>query len=747
MRQIMSGIIYSGVCILLFASCNEASDADGNETMVQMLGSISKNNFDPRNDFCSEAKISAYQASFKNITEARDSVMLLFQLTYAYLEQGNERKAVETGDKMLERVRQIMPEPPMVTLQTLAIAYLRLGERVNCVNDHSAESCIFPIKGQGVQRFTDGTEKAIELYKEILNRDPNDRESRWLLNVAYMAIGKYPQEVPSHLLLKGLDTDTSSTVKPFIDFGMRTGLNTDNMAGGSIVEDFDNDGILDLITSSWGLEQGMHYCKNNGTGTFTDVSELSGLQKFTGGLNIMQTDYNNDGYKDVFVTRGAWMRQFGNQPNSLLKNNGDGTFTDVTVKSGLLSFHPTQAATWADFNGDGYLDVFIGNESMKGQSPHPCEFYINNKNGTFTDVAKEAKCDFVFYVKGITSGDINNDGRPDVFISTLDGKKILLKNENDNGKVVFRNISKEAGLDENKIRTFPTWMFDYDNDGWLDIMVAGYNFDKSLAWYAGQEAMNIPDDRSGDIFIYRNLQNGKFEDVSAKLGVDKVVFAMGANFGDINNDGYPDMYFGTGNPLYQSLLPNKMFLNIDGGRFADITSSARLGNLQKGHGVSFADLDYDGDQDIYIEMGGAYVGDAYQNSLYLNPGQNDNHWIKLSLEGTKANKAAIGAKINVTFAENGKMRSVYREVNSGGSFGSNPLMQHIGIGQALVIKSIEIKWPGSNTVQHFNDVLADQHIILKEGSSDIATVKHQKVDFTVSATGVVGCAPVPFHKH
>ncbi|MBL7699048.1 MAG: CRTAC1 family protein [Chitinophagaceae bacterium] len=748
MRHIVSGIIYSGICILLFATCDQPAAINrGTEEMVKLLRKISKENFTPGNDFCSEAKINYYQASFKNTSHFRDSVLIYLQLTHALLEHGDEKQAVEVGEKMVERLKQDFREPPLIALKTLAIAYLRLGERLNCVNDHSAESCIFPIKGSGIQRFTSGTEKAIDIYKEVLQRDPADGESKWLLNVAYMALGRYPNDVPPKLLLKDLGTDTSSLIKPFIDLGVRTGLNTNNMAGGSIIEDFDNDGILDLVTSSWELQQGMHFCKNNGTGSFTDQSESSGLQQLTGGLNIMQTDYNNDGYKDIFVARGAWMRQYGNQPNSLLRNNGDGTFTDVTIKSGLLSFHPTQAATWADFNGDGFLDLFIGNESMRGQAPHPCEFYLNNKNGTFTEMAAAAGCDFTLYVKGVTSGDMDNDGLPDIFISTLDGVKILLKNETQNGVVAFKNVSGKAGFHSNRVRTFATWMFDYDNDGWLDIMVAGYNFEKSLAWYAAQEALKLPDERSGNVFIYRNLQNGRFQDVSTELGLNKVVFAMGANFGDINNDGYPDMYFGTGNPLYQSLVPNKMFLNIDGQRFADITSSARLGNLQKGHGISFADLDYDGDQDIYIEMGGAYTGDAYQNSLYINPGQNDNHWIKISLEGTKANRAAIGAKMKITFAENRNIRSIYREVNSGGSFGSNPLMQHIGIGQAIVIKSIEIKWPGSNTIQEFNDVLADQHIVIKEGSPSIATVKHQRVDFTVSGTGTIGCAPVPFHKH
>src|SRR4030095_13979009 len=251
-------------------------------------------------------------------------------------------------------------------------------------------------------------------------------------------------------------------------------------------------------------------------------------------------------------------------------------------------------------------------------------------------------------------------------------------------------------------------------DGWLDIIVCGYEFTESLAYYAAAEAIKSPVGNAGKIFLFRNKHDGTFEDVSAKVGLNKIAFAMGANFGDIDNDGYLDFYLGTGNPKFRSLIPNKLFKNLGGNRFVDVTTSSRVGNLQKGHGISFADLDNDGDEDIFIEMGGAYTGDAYENSFYINPGQNNNHWINISLEGTISNKAAIGAKIKVTFKKNDIERSVYRHVNSGGSFGSNPLRQHIGIGQAVVIDSLEIKWPVTGKVQVFKNLKADMNIKIKE---------------------------------
>ena len=204
---------------------------------------------------------------------------------------------------------------------------------------------------------------------------------------------------------------------------------------------------------------------------------------------------------------------------------------------------------------------------------------------------------------------------------------------------------------------------------------------------------------------------------------------MGANFGDIDNDGYPDMYFGTGNPDFKSLVPNKLFKNIDGKRFADVTTSSRTGNLQKGHGVAFVDFRNIGVQDIFIQMGGAYKGDSYTSSLYVNPGQNNNNWISLKLEGVKANKAAIGSRIKVTFTENGTQRSVYKDVNSGGSFGSSPLQQEIGIGQAKLIDEIKIRWAGSQTVQQFKNVAPNQFLHITEGRAQADVIHLKKLNF------------------
>ena len=712
-----------------------------NAEMIDLLKTINKSESVIGNPFCPEAALGHSDSILQVSDDPNERSAISFYKAEALLQLGKEQQAVELLEELLKSAGN--PTARMLILKEMGIAYLRIGEKTNCINNHNAESCVFPIRGNGVHYNKLGSTLAIETYETILQMDPSDLESRWLLNIAFMTIGGYPGQVPPDLLLPGLDADTGFKVRPFEELAVNTGLDINNMAGGSMIEDFDNDGNLDIVTSGWGLTEGMHYRHNKGDGTFTDLSVSSGLKDLTGGLNIMQTDYNNDGLKDIFVLRGAWKGNYGREPVSLLRNNGDGTFTDVTKESGLLSLHPTQTATWADFNNDGWLDVFVGAESS-GKYSFPCELFINNKNGTFTEVAVKAGCAITDFVKGVTSGDFNNDGWPDIFISTLTGEKRLLRNDGiRDGVVHFTDVAQEAGIKDNREPTFPTWFFDYDNDGWPDLLICTYDFRNPLAGYAAAEALHTPKGKGGEVLLFHNNHDGTFTNVTDEAGLNRVVFAMGANFGDIDNDGYPDMYFGTGNPSYQSLIPNKLFKNMGGKKFADVTTSARVGNLQKGHGVSIADIDNDGDEDIYIDMGGAYPGDAYQNLLYVNPGQNSNHWVSVQLEGVRCNKPAIGARIRLSFKENGIQRSVYKDVNSGGSFGANPLRQHMGIGQATVIDSLEIRWPGSggNTgeSQVFTHIRADQFIQIREGDGQFTQLHITPISFAKDT--VPGCAP------
>ena len=736
-------LVIAGAAILLL-TCGliTVTRSTSHQDMIDLLKDLNKRNYAMGNTFNPEVKMAYCDSVLKQPGNGQ-IIGLLNSDASLSLKVGREEKSVRIYESLLKKtdfmsLEQLLPD--------VGIAYMRLGERSNCMFNHNGSSCIFPIKDGGVHKIQTGSKKAIETYEGILEAHPDDYESKWLLNIAFMTLGGYPKQVPAKFLIPNLDADNAYKVKPFTDIAADLGLNINGRAGGVIVDDFNNDGYLDIVTSGWALDDPMHYFQNNTDGTFTDLTEQCGLKGITGGLNIQQTDYNNDGNTDIFILRGAWNNNgFGNQPSSLLRNNGDGTFTDVTIPSGLLFFHPTQAAVWADFNNDGWLDVFIGTENsseMDKGGIHTCLLYMNNHDGTFTEVAQKANCAFSSFVKGVTSADFNNDGWADIFISTLDGQKYLLKNKGKAGTVPdFEDVTAQAGIGTNTRGTFTTWFYDYNNDGWQDIMVADYRFNRSLAYYAGAEGMGKPEPNAGNIYLYRNNHDGTFTNVTKETGLDKVVYSMGGNFGDIDNDGYPDMYFGTGNPDFKSLVSNKLFRNIGGKMFADVTTSSRLGNLQKGHGVAFADFRNNGIQDIYAEMGGAYRGDSYTSSLYLNPGQSNNNWISLKLEGVKANNAAIGSHIKLSFTENGVKRSVYKDVNSGGSFGSSPLRQEMGIGQAKSIDEIEIKWAGSGTVQRFKNVAPNQFLHITEGNNT-ADVIHLKELYFKRKANMPLCMPM-----
>jgi hypothetical protein len=202
---------------------------------------------------------------------------------------------------------------------------------------------------------------------------------------------------------------------------------------------------------------------------------------------------------------------------------------------------------------------------------------------------------------------------------------------------------------------------------------------------------------------------------------------MGSNFGDIDNDGFLDIYLGTGNPSYASLVPSILLRNRNGQTFVDVTVSSGTGELHKGHGVAFADLDRDGDQDIVFEVGGATPGDAHALRLFENPGHGNN-WITLKLAGVKSNRAALGARITVTAtAANGARRAIHRVVGSGGSFGASPLQQHIGLGPSVRLVDVDVLWPTSGVRQRFTAVETNQVIEITESSAEYRRLERPRL--------------------
>ena len=488
------------------------------------------------------------------------------------------------------------------------------------------------------------------------------------------------------------------------------------------MDDFDGDGLLDIITSSRGLRDQLRFFHNDGDGTFGDWSERAGLLGQLGGLNLSHADYDNDGDADLTVWRGAWMGEAGRHPNSLLQNLGGGRFDDVTEQAGLLSFHPTHAGAWGDYDNDGWLDLFVGNESSPApKPPHANQLYHNEGDGRFTEVGVPLGFSGVSFVKGLTLGDIDNDGQIDVYLSNLNGDNALYHNDGAEAETRFSEISAAAGVRAPYV-SFPTWFWDYDNDGWQDILVAGFDMaelgDMAAIYLAQPFGAEYPR-------LYRNRGDGTFEQVAERVGLDRIILPMGANFGDIDNDGWLDAYFGTGMPDMRSLLPNRMVRNDQGRRFLDITTSGGFGTLQKGHGISFGDIDHDGDQDIYQVLGAAFEGDVANNVLLENPGHG-NHWLSLKLEGVTSNRDAIGARIHVrTRLANGDSQDIHVTVGHGGSFGSSPLRAEIGLGQAVQIDFVDVIWPGDNHVQHVAGLVPDHAYHLLQGKPATELTLHR----------------------
>jgi ASPIC and UnbV/FG-GAP-like repeat len=676
---------------------------------------------DPRSDIYDTSRLIDYLEGLPVPGDARNRLRLDFRRGQALLIAGRTSEAISLFEAIQGRVESgpLRLDPALRELEDLlAIAYLRLGEQRNCLDHHSPESCLLPIRGGGVHRDPLPARHAAALYAAILEERPDDALVQWLLNVAAMAAGDYPGGVPERWRIPPETFAAQGVVGRFPNVAAAANVDVVGLSGGLAIEDFDDDGGLDVMVSSWGLGDPIRVFRNRGDGGFDDLTDISGLSGLTGGLNLVQADYDNDGDTDVLVLRGAWLGQQGEHPNSLLRNRGDFTFEDVTEAAGVLDFVPTQTAAWGDYDGDGWLDLFVGAETV-GAAIHRSRLYHNRGDGGFDEVGREVGADVIGYVKGSAWGDFDNDGRPDLYVSRLLGANVLLHNEGADGDGTwrFRDVAAEAGVEE-PLHSFPTWFWDYDNDGWLDLFVSGYPVDILRAVGSDSAAELLGRATGGERpRLYRNRGDGTFADATAAVGLDRVFYSMGSNFGDLDNDGWLDFYLGTGAPDFRSLMPNRMLRNAAGTRFEDVTSDGGFGHLQKGHAIAFADLDEDGDQDVYAVMGGAFSGDTYPNALFRNPGHG-NHWIKLRLVGTRASRSAIGARLRLRWSSATGLREIDRQVGTGGSFGAGPLLQEIGLGAHASVEHLEIVWPGSGTVQTFSDLPANAAWLLREGDSE-----------------------------
>ncbi|NNE27378.1 MAG: CRTAC1 family protein [Saprospiraceae bacterium] len=676
-----------------------------------------------------------YDNTWPQLQDPGQRITLMFKSSMDWLNAGDYEKSIQRlnsifnyiSDNKVNLDRQALNQAK----ELLGISYLRKAEVENCIRYHNAYSCIFPISQEGQHIVKDGATQARIIFEELLNSNPDNDQYKWLLNICHMTLGTYPDGVQKKYLVSPEVLRSDIKFPKFFDIASGLGVGINDISGSVVIDDFNNDYYYDILISSYGLNDQLYYYESDGESGLVDKTEDANLKGMFSGLNMVQADYNNDGYLDVLVLRGAWLGQYGTHPNSLLRNNGDGSFSDVTRSSGLYSLLPTQTATWADFNNDGWIDLFIANESSPRLQTQ-CQLFYNNQDGTFAEVGISKGVNVSAFIKGCTSSDYDNDGDVDIYLSLITGNNILFQNQGAQGDFIFKNVAQIAGV-ESPVKSFPCWFFDVNQDGWQDLFVSGFDFTQfqTAAGEVCKDFLGKPvTAEKPSLFI--NSQDGTFKEESESYDVNDVLFTMGCNYGDLNNDGFPDFYAATGTPDFRALIPNKMYLNQKS-KFADVTTSGGFGHLQKGHGVAFADIDMDGDQDVYNVLGGSYDGDNFMNTLYDNPGVGDNDWVKLKLVGTNSNRAAIGAQVTTQVVDvNGQTRTYYNVVSSGGSFGANPLTIEQGLGKVERIVNVRVIWPGSQAVSNYKNLKPGILYLLKEDKQDAERIEAPPIKWNLS---------------
>jgi tetratricopeptide (TPR) repeat protein len=533
-----------------------------------------------------------------------------------------------------------------------------------------------------------------------LRADPSNKRAHYWLWLAAQKSGGYTTDVPESMRVDVKAGRSHPTVM-FEDVAAKIGLDKTAGSRGTAVFDLDGDGYLDIVVAS--AHGGCSVYRNNGNGTFSDISVGSGLDECVNTFTITVGDYNNDGLDDLYITR------LGFYPGDsvLYRNNGDGTFTDVTRETGTGCWGASFAAHWVDYNCDGNLDLFVcTNIGGVFDRTGPNRLFRNNGDGTFTDVSLEAGIDTNAPTIGACWGDYNNDGYPDVFVSSGLGRSKLFRN---NGDGTFTDVSREAGFDNIDIGTVAFWC-DYDNDGKLDLV--------QCTWSPEDDVLDTLFQGKGPAHgkpmrIYQNNGDGTFTLKNRELGISGCFGTMSANFGDFDNDGYVDFLLGNGDPHMNRTEP-PIILQYDQvtGQYRNATFTSGLPFTGKGHGANLADLAGDGRVCLIMASGGAYPGDLMTMSVF-RPVSLPGNYLNVRLVGTTSNRNALGARVRLDAGG----RSQYRHVSGGAGFGCLPYEQHFGLGRIETVDSLEIVWP-SGVKQRIHNLPSNTTIRITEGRAE-----------------------------
>ncbi len=499
----------------------------------------------------------------------------------------------------------------------------------------------------------------------------------------------------------------------------------ETMVSGVALLDYNNDGWLDVyavngarMTSleKTGPEYWNRLFRNNGDGTFTDVTAAAGVAGRGYDLGVVTGDYDNDGYTDIFVA--------GLRRNTLFHNNGDGTFTDVTERSGLSPRDPRYGTLWAvaaafvDYDRDGWLDLFVSNYCVwdpekeptcgNPSAPdycHPKEYqglpnslFHNNRDGTFTDVSVPSGIRaHVGKGMGIGVADFDDDGWMDLFVSNDTVPSFLFMNNRD-GTFTESAFERAVAFTERAepVSGMGADARDIDNDGLPDL------FQTALA---------------NETFpLFKNVGRGMFEDVTNRSGVGMLSrprSGWGNGIVDLNNDGWKDLFVACADVMdssgsFRERVPmaNAVFVNLKNGRFADGSAGAGDQFARKAvhRGAAFGDIDNDGRLDVVVTaLDGAL-------ELWRNVSPAPRHWLLVKTVGTKSNRDGMGAKVKIVTASGAQ----YSHVSSAVGYGcASDRRVHFGLGAEDAVNELTIAWPSGKT-QTLKGVKADQILTVRE---------------------------------
>ena len=466
--------------------------------------------------------------------------------------------------------------------------------------------------------------------------------------------------IPNQIIEIQEDT-TSVNLVSFTDIGSSSGMAQAGDGRGIAWGDFDNDDDLDLYLAN--VDELNCLFRNNGNNTFTNIASSANVEGNLKDHGVAWGDFDNDGDIDLFVTND------GGGPTKLYRNSGNNTFTDISSSAGVEDFDGGISAAWADYDRDGYLDLYV----TKWGKPN--RLYHNNGDNTFADVASSTGVADAQGGTGLAWGDFDNDGDSDLYVVNWGQPNRLYRN---NGNNTFTDIASQAGVADAGGGRGVDWG-DFDNDGDLDLyLVTEYEQPR----------------------LYRNNGDNTFTDIASGAGVLGGGRGNCMAWGDFDNDGFMDLYLGNSGNASDEFQgqANRLYHNNGNSTFTDVAPAVGLDDTARTEGVSWGDFDNDGDLDLYVSN--AHL----PNRLFRNNGSSNN-WLVLNLVGTVSNKSGIGARVRTVVGAGSQIR----EISGGGYYSQNSLPIEFGFGQATIVDSLIIYWP-SGIVQDTVNVSVNQFI-------------------------------------